>query len=154
MIGQIQTQIQAQEKMLKDIMHTAIDHYIEHIAHYIEFIHDKTTPEFKNIPADLKEVLDGFGVDELKRFHISKIIKGEESIIEHYAEQITHHTQPNKMLDEILHTNLFVTEDVYLGRAFSFNEEEQKIMHKIVDEIVNLKNKMLTQGPKGTDVST
>ncbi len=141
MTDQTQRKMQELEQSLKKVMHTAIDNYIEHIANYIEFIHDKTAPEFKNIPPELKEALDGFGVDELKRFHITKIIKGEESIIDHYTRQITQDAQPNKLLDEILHSNLFVTEDVYLGRVFRFNEEEQKIMHQVVDEMVKLKNK-------------
>lgn len=137
---QMETQVEEQEKKLKDIMHTAIDNYIKHIANYIAFIHDKTSPEFKTIPSDLKEVLDGFGVDELTRFHITKIIQGEESIIDHYARQIILNNNPKKMLDEILHTNLFVEQDVYLGRVFKFNQEEQAIMRKVVNEIVKLKN--------------
>lgn len=87
-------QIQKKEQLLKDIMHKAIDDYILHIDHYIHYIHDRTAPEYKNIPVELKETLKGYGVDELQRFHITKLIHDEDTVIERYVKKIVQSNDP------------------------------------------------------------
>lgn len=128
-------QIEKKEQTLKDIMHKAIDDYILHIDHYIHYIHDRTAPEYKNIPIDLRETLKGYGVDELQRFHITKLIHDEDTVIERYVKQIVQSNDPKQKLKEVFDSNLFVNQDVYLGRVFKFNDAQKEIMQKIVDEI-------------------
>lgn len=136
----LQEQIEKKEQALKDIMHKAIDDYILHIDHYIHYIHDRTAPEYKNIPADLKEALKEYGVDELQRFHITKFIHDEDTVIDRYVKQIAQSNDPKQKLQEVFESNLFVNQDVYLGRVFKFSDSQKESMHKVIDELMLLKN--------------
>lgn len=136
----LQEQIEKKEQTLKDIMHKAMDDYILHIDHYIHYIHDRTAPEYKNIPTDLKNALKEYGVDELQRFHITKLIHDEDTVIERYVKQITQSGDPKQKLQEVFESNLFVNQDVYLGRVFKFSDPQKESMHKVVDELMLIKN--------------
>lgn len=135
-----QEMVEKKEQALKDIMHKAMDDYILHIEHYIHYIHDRTAPEYKNIPSDLKTALKEYGVDELQRFHITRLIHDEDTVIDRYVKQILQSNDPRQKLEEVFDSNLFVNQDVYLGRVFKFSDAEKENMYKVVDEILLLKN--------------
>jgi hypothetical protein len=142
----IQDDIQTQEQIVSKIMHTAIDKYILNIKLYVDYIHDRTSPEFKNIPDNIKNMLDGYGVDEIKRFRLERLVKGEEILIQSYIKTLHEAQNPVQALEGFYAEHILNSQDIEIGRAFEFNQDEKESLHKAVEEISKLKNSLVVSG--------